>query len=301
MQTKTQNAPWTILRLLEWTSVYFKKHGVESPRAAAEILLAKSLDLRRIDLYLRYDQPVVADELTRFKATIKRRANREPVAYIIGAKEFWSMELSITPAVLIPRPETECLVEAALSHLRAKEEQTSVFKPQSILELGTGSGAIILALAKERPGQFFAACDISPAAIRVARENAKRHTLNDSVHFFCGNWMQSLKTNGLTFDLIVSNPPYIRSGDIDGLEPEINLYEPKKALDGGPDGLNDLKRIVRTAPAYLKAGGKLIIEIGYDQKKDLKKIIDQEGCYKKVAFIRDYSGHDRVAVMTLAS
>lgn len=300
-QTKTQNVPWTILRLLEWTTVYFKKYDVESPRAAAEILLAQSLDLRRIDLYLRYDQPVMADELTRFKAAIKRRANREPVAYIVGAKEFWSMELVVTPDVLIPRPETECLVEAALSHLRAIKEQTNVSGRQAILELGTGSGAIILALAKERPGHFFAAGDISPAAIKVARENSKRHDLDAFVHFFCADWLTPLKTGGLAFDLIVSNPPYIRGGDIGELEPEIHLYEPKMALDGGPDGLNDLRRIINTAPGCLKADGRLMLEIGYDQKKELKEIVERQGGYKKVDFIRDYSGHDRVAVITAAS
>lgn len=296
-QTKTDNAPWTILRLLEWTTSYFKKHGIESPRAGAEILLAHSLGLRRIDLYLRYDQPLVADELGHFKALIKRRADREPVAYIVGTKEFWSIELTVTPDVLIPRPETECLVEAALTFLPETGEADTDFQPLNVLDLGTGSGAIIMALAKERPGHFFAAADISPSALAIAAQNACNHHLEDKIAFFCADWLTSIKDSRPVFDLIVSNPPYIRSHDMAGLAPEINRYEPQKALDGGTDGLDQVRLIVAGAGNHLKPSGHLLLEIGYDQKDDVKKIVEQQGGYGRIDFISDYAGLDRVAVI----
>jgi release factor glutamine methyltransferase len=281
---------WTILKLLAWTTSFFRSHGIQSPRADAEILLAHTLASERIALYTHHDQPLNPDELRRFKTAIKRRAAREPVAYIVGQKGFWSLELAVTPAVLIPRPETECLVEKALQFLPCD----AAASPLRVLELGTGSGAIVLALAKERPTHRFYALDRSVAALTVARRNARRASLADRVCFWVADWVDALRPGAPLFDLIVSNPPYIRAGDIPGLQPEIGRFEPRQALDGGPDGLQDLRRIIRQAPAFLAPGGRLLLEIGWDQAMALGAVAADCGLYEESTVFQDYSGLDRV-------
>jgi release factor glutamine methyltransferase len=292
-QSIAKNSKWTILKLLEWTTSYFKSREVESPRASAEILLAYALHLNRIDLYLRYDQPLCNNELERYKALIKRRARREPVAYILGAKEFWSLELEVTPDVLIPRPETESLVETALGVLAGDLHMA----PGRILDLGTGCGAIALALASREPQHLFFASDIFKAATRIAKQNAKRHALDDRIHFFVGDWMEPLQGKTKLFDLIISNPPYVPSGGIPELQPEIYKYEPLSALDGEEDGLGCLRKIIGAAHRLLKPRGSLVLEIGYDQKVAVQRVIERCGKYEEVVFSRDYSGMDRVARM----
>jgi release factor glutamine methyltransferase len=298
MQTPLQASEkiWTILDLLKWTAAYFKSHGVEAPRASAEILLAHVLDFKRIDLYIRYDQPLGKLELTAFKVLLKRRMAREPVAYILGRREFWGMDLKVSENVLIPRPETECLVEAALGVLL----ENPVNVPPQILELGTGSGAIILALATERPANGYFASDVSPAAVAMARNNARNHCLDHRVRFFAGIWFDALKSSDTEFDLIVSNPPYIPTGDIPSLQAEIRRYEPWTALDGGPDGLDCLELIIHRALGYLAAQGSLLLEMGYDQKNAIIEIVTAAGGYDRVEFLKDYSGHDRVVKLTVS-
>lgn len=288
-QPKPSSSEWTILKLLKWTASYFKSHDIDSPRATAEILLAHALKLRRIDLYLLHDQPLSSPELARFKALIKRRIKREPVAYIVGSKEFWSLELSVTQDVLIPRPETECLVEAVLSMLPEASPG-----PKYILELGTGSGAIILALASERPNHLFFASDHSIKAVKLALQNANRHNLAGKINFFAGDWLRPLNANYHPFDIIVSNPPYIQTGVIPKLQPEIYQYEPVMALDGDQDGLYSLRYIISQAHIYLNKGGGLLLEIGHDQKDDVREIIESCGYYEDPVFMKDYSGNDRV-------
>jgi len=292
-QPPSREPSWTILKLLKWATAYFKSHHIENPRAAAEILLAHALRKERIDLYICYDQPLGSRELQHFKNLIKKRIRREPVAYITGVKEFWSMDLRVNPDVLIPRPETECLVEAVLEKLSGNFEPT----PRRILDLGTGSGAIVLALASRLPGDLFFASDRSIRAVWLAQQNARRHQLVDRIHFFCGDWMNALKSNGDLFDIIVSNPPYIKTGLIAGLEPEICRYEPAEALDGGSDGLGCLRLIIDQAHPYLKDGGRLFLEIGFDQKKSVHDIITESGGYHEIVFGQDYSGCDRVVSM----
>lgn len=292
-QATAKNGKWTILELLEWTASYFKSREVESPRASAEILLAHALHLNRIDLYLRYDQPLCNNELERYKALIKRRARREPVAYILGAKEFWSLELTVTPEVLIPRPETESLVETALGVLDGDLH----LAPRHILELGTGCGAIALALASQRPEHLYFASDLFKAATGIAKQNAKRHGLDDRIHFFVGDWMEPLQEKTQLFDMIISNPPYIPSGGIPELQPEIYKYEPLSALDGEEDGLGCLRKIIGAAHRSLKPRGSLVLEIGYDQKAAVQRIIERCEKYDEVVFSKDYSGMDRVARM----
>lgn len=296
-QSDYRNPEWTILKLLKWTTSYFKSHKIESPRPGSEILLANILKINRIDLYLRYDQPLNRDELDKFKALIKRRVKREPVAYITGVKEFWSLNLAVTKDVLIPRPETECLVEAALLLLPAGFGSDSSFCPKRILDLGTGTGAIILALSSEQPGHLYYASDCSVKAIKVAKENAKRNNLNEAVRFFVGDWFSPINEKKAFFDIIISNPPYIQTGALCSLQPEIYEYEPGIALDGDEDGLSSLRRIINSAHIYLNRQGSLFLEIGHDQKDAVRKIIDDSERYDDVVFSKDYSGYDRVVRM----
>ena len=290
-QSNSEFPEWTIIKLLDWTTSYFKSHNIDSPRSTSEILLAHTLGLKRIDLYLRYDQPLTVDELLLFKTYIKRRINREPVAYIVGTREFWSMDLSVTKDVLIPRPETECLVESALSLPELGPG------PKRILELGTGSGAITLALASERPEHIYFASDSSDEAVKLAFMNAKLHHLDAKIKFFTGDWLEPFKNTGQLFDMIISNPPYIRTLSIPELQPEIYRYEPFRALDGGKAGLDSIKKIIFEAHAILVQKGILLLETGHDQKDQIKKIIDNCGNYEDVFFNKDYSGHYRMVCM----
>ena len=289
-QPNPEEPQWNILDLLKWTSSHFKSHAIDNPRATAEILLAYALDLRRIDLYLRHDQPLTKEELNRFRQLIIRRLRREPVAYIVGCKEFWSLELAVTPAVLIPRPETECLVEAVLGLIPAANGGAGM----RILEMGTGSGAISLAVASERSAAQLLASDASPLALELARRNAVHHRLAAGIHFVCGTWFDPFNDRNSRFDMILSNPPYIPAPVIPTLQPEIHRFEPIMALDGGPDGLRAIRHILARAPLFLKDGGWLLLEIGHDQAAAVQEICRNCGAYADVRFIKDYSGHSRV-------
>ncbi|MFZ0243995.1 MAG: peptide chain release factor N(5)-glutamine methyltransferase [Desulfobacterales bacterium] len=293
--TASSGDDWTILKLLEWTTSYFTSHAIESPRAAAEILLAHVLTLQRVDLYLRYDQPLMSAELERFKTLIRRRVRHEPVAYITGCREFWSMDLAVSGDVLIPRPETECLVEQALARLT---EAGTAVGPR-ILELGTGSGAIILSLAASRPRSLCVASDVCERSLRVARANAQRHNLEGRIHFLCGDWTRPLRDRKAFFDMIVSNPPYIPSARIKTLAPEIHTYEPAMALDGGEDGLACVRHLIAEAPVYIRPGGHLMLEIGHDQADTVQHMVTGSRCYEDPVFARDYAGHDRVAALRI--
>jgi release factor glutamine methyltransferase len=219
---------------------------------------------------------------------IRRRAKFEPEAYIIGHKEFWSLSLQVSPDVLIPRPETECLVESVI-------ERFSAYDIIRVLELGVGSGAITIALAHERPRWRFWASDISPRAIGIARANAVRLLPATTIRFFVGRWFEALDDRVPAFDLIVSNPPYIPSAQLSQLQPEIRSFEPYKALDGGPDGMEDLAQIIDTAHTYLKPDGWLILEMGHDQQSRIQKRALSCSAYDCVEFRNDYSGYPRVA------
>lgn len=289
MENRPKPEQWNILRTLEWTASWFKSQNLESPRASAEILLAGVLKINRIDLYLRYDQPLSNQELADYKSLIKRRAAGEPVAYIIGEKEFWSVNLAVTKDVLIPRPETECLVERAIALLSGMESRR-------VLDLGTGSGAIAIALASERPGHSYFACDKSLEALRVARKNAETNNLGDRIKFFCGDWFAPVK-NSKMFDIVISNPPYVPADEIDGLQIEVSEFEPRIALDGGPDGLSDVRIIIGSALERLASGGVLLLEIGHDQKDAVERIAEESGAYEDIDFMKDYSGIYRTVQM----
>ena len=295
MQNHSQKmeSQWTILKILKWTTSYFKSHQIENPRASSEILLAHVLKLRRIDLYLRYDQPLGRTELEHFKALIRKRIQKEPVAYIVGTKEFWSLDFFVNKDVLIPRPETECVVEAVFQYLSAESTVAS----KRILELGTGSGAIILALASQFPEHRYYASDRRIDILNLTRRNAKHHNLDRCVYLFVGDWLSPLKGSGACFDVIVSNPPYVKTAMIDQLQPEIFKYEPYSALDGGKDGLACIRHIIERAHDYLNEKGRLFLEIGHDQRGDVQNIIDHCSRYGNIVFKKDYSGCYRVVEM----
>jgi release factor glutamine methyltransferase len=280
---------WTVFKLISWTEAYFTRHQIDSPRLTAEILLGFCLDVRRLDLYLQHDRPLENQELARFKTLIQRRKNHEPVAYITGEKGFFESSFQVGPGVLIPRPDTETLVTTTLSVLDEPPR-----KPQKILELGVGSGAIIISLAKARPEHLFFAGDISRVALDSARKNAAREKQIGAIHFFSGSWFAPLAP-GPFFDVIVSNPPYIPSKDISGLAPEIRDHEPVTALDGGYDGLSCIREIVTHAGDYLVPGGQLVLEMGFDQKADVTVLGETCPQFDHITIVQDLAGQNRVA------
>jgi release factor glutamine methyltransferase len=279
---------WTILRLIQWTTQYFDNKRIQQPRAGAELLLAHALGMERLQLYLNYDQPLKPEELTRYREAVRRRAAREPVQYITGRQEFWSLEFEVNPAVLIPRPETEILVEKALGLLTGIQDRNPL-----VLELGTGSGAIAVALAHEHAGLQVVAGDISPAALEVARRNAGRHLVDSRIHFVAMDLCRGFLP-ATVFDLIVSNPPYISDPEFSDLAPEISRYEPAAALRGGPQGLTLIRDIIANAHQYLRAEASLVLEIGQGQSTVLADEFAHPLYYEPIRFYPDYSGIMRV-------
>ncbi|MBT8341293.1 MAG: peptide chain release factor N(5)-glutamine methyltransferase [Desulfatitalea sp.] len=288
-EPRGDEAAWTVLKTVQWTVAYFKRQGLESPRVDAETLLAHTLGCQRIDLYLRHDQPLNSDELRDFKQSIKRRSQHEPVAFITGEKEFWSLRFQVTPDVLIPRPDTECLVEHALRHLPDADTVAN-----TLLELGTGSGAISVVLAHERPRLRCLATDRSWLPVQTARNNARHHRVEDRLTFMVGHWLEALTADRHLFDIIVTNPPYIRTGDLERLPTDIYQFEPIVALDGGQDGLGAIRQIVSQAHRRLKAGGVLFIEIAHDQCSAVADLVRQVDAYDHIVCHKDLGGHDRV-------
>jgi len=278
---------WTIKRLLQWTTDFLQKKGVDAPRLTAEILLAHILKKDRLYLYVHYDQPLTLYELATFKKLLKRRISHEPLAYIIGEQAFWSLSFKVTSAVIIPRPETERLIEVSLEII----QQRGLTSPW-ILDWGTGSGVIAVVLGKEIKKAHMVATDISFPALKVAKENAFRHKVKTL--FLLTKDLTPFKST--VFDIIVSNPPYIKTKDIPTLAPEIQ-YEPIEALDGGEDGLKYIGYLLKKAHVYLKSKGYLIMEIGYNQRKSIEELIASLPCWKEALFFKDYAGLERVVVI----
>lgn len=294
-QSDSDGRIWNISELLKWTADYFQSHNIESPRMGAELLLSHCLNVPRLNLYLQHDKPLLLEELSRYKSMVKRRMSREPIAYITGSKGFWTLDLSVSNSVLVPRPDTECLVETALEMLKIKSDI-----PLNILDLGTGSGAIVLSLASEMPMNKYFAVDVSVAAIDIAKKNAALNCPEMDIGFISSSWFDGLAEIEY-FDLIVSNPPYIPTKDIMKLEPEIKEYEPFLALDGDVDGLKCVRHIIEQAGNYLKPGGWLMIETGFDQKESVLEIVQGVGGYLHAEYIRDFAGNNRVVRMQKAA
>lgn len=255
---------WTTLKVLTWTTGYLADKGVENARREAEWLLCTATGLNRVGLYLNFDKPLSDDELTAARTLVSRRGRREPLQHILGNQEFDGLSFDVTPAVLIPRHDTETLVEQAFSHVPGA---------RSILDIGTGSGCIAVSLARRLPEAAVTAVDISGDALAVARHNAARHDVD--VEFLQGSFFQPVA--GRCFDLIVSNPPYIPSADLAGLQPEVRDFEPRPALDGGEDGLAAYRQIVGAAPNHLVPGGWLLLEVGAGQAADVAELLARAG------------------------
>jgi release factor glutamine methyltransferase len=289
-RTESLKRVWTVLDLLRWTTDHFASRGIDTPRLDAEVLLAYALECDRLRLYLEYEKPVEEPERARFRELVQRRADeRIPVALLTGTREFWSLSFEVTPDVLVPRPETETLVTAALERLPDAEAELRV------LDVGTGSGAVALALASERPKARVVATDISAAALAVAGRNAERLGLADRVAFAEGDLFEPLA--GERFDLVISNPPYIGRGEAESLAPELR-HEPESALYAGADGLEVLRRLVAEASDHLEAGGVLALEIDPRQAPALLQLCTDAGL-RDVRVHRDLAGRER-AVSALA-
>ena len=280
--------PWTILKLLQWTTDYFKKNKVAEPRPSAEVLLAHVLSEDRLFLYLNYDRPMETAELAAFRTFVKRRLAGEPNQYITGTQEFWSLPFRVNPDVLIPRPETEVLLETVLEFLDSPDLEVD------ILDLGTGSGAIATALARELDAARIVATDLSMAALKVARNNAHLNQVDRKIHFLCSDMFSGFSPGWQKFAVVVTNPPYVSQAEFAKLPPEIRDYEPRHALDGGPDGLAAIRRIIKEAPAVLCQKGALIMEMGADQAESVTKLVRDSQHYQSHRIIKDYSGIDRV-------
>lgn len=283
---------WAIKELLEVTAAYLKEKKIESPRLCAEILLAHLLKTTRLDLYLHFEKPLNEGEIAAYRALIKRRLDREPVQYITGSQEFWSMDFLVDPRVLIPRPETEVLVEQAVSLYKGRALPGG--EHPRVLDLGTGCGALAVAVAREMPGASIWASDISWDALAAARVNAQRHGLGDRIRFRQGDLFGFDRARCESFDLILSNPPYVCAGDFDSLPPEVRNFEPRQALDGGEGGLYYIRKIIRQAPDNLNASGWLILEMDPRQIPEALDLISGEDRYGPGERIRDYSSRDRV-------
>ncbi|MDD3581185.1 MAG: peptide chain release factor N(5)-glutamine methyltransferase [Desulfobacca sp.] len=284
---------WTILELLRWTTDYFKAKGVSEPRAAAQVLLAHCLGLERIELYLQYNKPLTAEELASFKTLIRRRLTGEPTQYITGHQEFWSLDFLVTPAALIPRPETEILIEAVLEQV---QQPDSPLAKGPVLDVGTGSGVLAVVLARTLPDPWVVALDLSATALALAQENARRLGAADRISFVQGDLSQPLAP-GPTFALIVSNPPYVPTGDWQRLPRETRDFEPRAALDGGPDGLAVIRRLISTAHQYLLPGGLLALEMGQGQAEAVLDLIAQQAAYGPAQLRRDYQQIQRVVLV----
>ena len=283
---------WTILSLLQWAHKYLQSKGISEPRPSAEVLLAHCLNCNRLNLYLRHDQPLADGELTCYKGLLKRRLAQEPTQYITGHQEFWSLDFLVSPAVLIPRPETELLVEAVLKHLPRIDSGGKAWR---ILDLGTGSGILAVVLAKELPQAHILALDRSWEALSVARENARRHGVQQQVTLVLADLVEGL-TNQAYFDVIVSNPPYVLTAAWEQLPRDIKDYEPRLALDGGLDGLDVIRPLLAGVHRLLQPGGLLALEVGQGQAGAVKQLLDDSGAYTPAEINHDYQRIGRVVL-----
>lgn len=280
--TAPRRRDWTILEVLGWTTQRFTERGLPSPRLDAELLIAFALQLRRIELYVKSEQLLTTDQLATIRDVVRRRQEGESVAYITGEKEFWGLPFRVGPHVLVPRPDTETLVEAALD--RIVKTQTC-----RVLDVGTGSGAIAVAIAKSRPQASVWATDASAEALQTARANAERNGV--TINFGEGRFFEPV-ANEAPFDVIASNLPYIPSADMAGLPDDVRR-EPHLALDGGPDGLALIRQLVAEAPARLAPGGWLLLELGQGQAPAVAKLCLEAGL-QDVQTFKDLAGIERV-------
>ncbi len=285
---------WTVLELLNWTADYFKGKGIENPRLNAEVLLSKVLGLERIMLYARFEQPVAAAEREAFRQMVRRRAARQPLQYLVGRCEFHGREFEVTPAVMVPRQETELVVAKCLEKMpNGRGEPWAA-------DIGTGSGAIAVTLAAERPPLRLVATDSSEQALAVAARNAARHGVQDRIRFAKGDLAGPvpghLPAGREGVDFMVCNPPYVPTAQIDRLQPEVRDYEPRAALDGGSDGLDVVRRLLPQAAHLLMPEAWLVLELGEGQAEVVRQMLGQDAAFatESVETAKDASGCERV-------
>jgi release factor glutamine methyltransferase len=278
---------WTIQKILNWTEDYFRKHAVPDPRLSAELLLSHLLHIKRLDLYLQFERILVPAELEKYRGYVQRRAKSEPVQYIIGEQDFMGLTFTVNPGVLIPRPETELLVETVL-----QEIQTHHAEQIDILDVGSGSGAIAISLAFHCKNSRVTGIDQSESALQISRKNA--------VSAAAGN-VEFVKADVLTldprtfgkFNLIVSNPPYISDRDFEQLHPQVKNFEPKEALLAGQTGLEFIEKLIPLCRQLLVPSGMIFLEIGYDQTNEVQRVFEQHQ-FKEIEFIKDYQHINRI-------
>jgi len=329
------NPPKLLIEYLKLATDHLANKGVDSARLDAELLLADALGLTRMQLYTSHDRPLVDEEVNRFRTLLRRRAGREPVAYILGRREFWSLEFAVDRRVLIPRPETETLVDAAVRACTgtltvaaapttydatsesageiadaadtgnsvpvqpvarekgAKKTARAALVADRVLDIGTGSGAVAVALAVELPGLALVATDESAASLEVAPRNAAKHGVEERIEFRRGDLFDALDS-GDVFDVIVSNPPYCKESEVAEMEPEVREWEPKGALVGGADGMSPTARIIDGAPRHLAVDGWLLLEVG-TQADDVRARLTRGG-WRDIRTLHDLAGRDRVIV-----
>lgn len=276
----------TARQLLEEAVIKLRDAGVETPILDAEVMLAHVLDRSRTELLTHPELQPSPEALAQFQQFVARRSLREPLSYITGEREFYGLTFEVTPAVLIPRQETEILVEAALSVLRQSESPM-------VADIGLGSGCVAIAVAVSLSGALVYGSESSTEALEVARRNAERLGVTDRVRLLQGDLLSPLV--GMRFDMILSNPPYIPSGELECLQPEVSRYEPRAALDGGPDGLDVHRRLAAESRAYLEPGGSIAVEVGVGQSRIVEALLQENG-FANVRFVEDYAGIERVVI-----
>lgn len=286
----TLTADWTIREVLNWTRGYFKAAGITQPRLEAEILLAHALDVDRLHLYLAPDKPLTADERNRYRTIVKERQGGTPLQHLTGEVSFYGLRFRASKSALIPRPETEELLDHAL-RLAPRDRDVCC------LDLGTGSGVIAVCLARYLPRAKVTALDISASALQLADENATMNGVGERIEFLESDWFAQVTGR---FDLITANPPYVGRDEIPGLPQEVRDHEPHEALDGGTGGLEQVERVLRGVPEHLAPGGHLLMEIGASQGGQVVRWMTEVGL-SDASILADLSGKDRFAVAREAS
>jgi release factor glutamine methyltransferase len=289
-QSSADPVVWTTMSVLKWSIQFLKSKGFATPRLDAEILLSKVLECSRVQLYTQFDKPLSEDERARFKNFLRRRVSEEPIAYITGSREFYGRRFLVGPEVLIPRPDTELLVEIVVSKVRS-----SNMEAPKLLDLCTGSGCIAISLALELPGAVLTALDCSSAALDFAKLNANALLVSDRIEFIIHDLLKHGFKDTKRYDFLVSNPPYISTSEVEELDEGVRKFEPKLALDGGADGMNFYRSILSQVPTLLNPGGFVAVEIGFDQGSRVEGLFVEAGL-QDVEVRRDLAGNDRVVL-----
>jgi len=281
---------WTIQKLLNWITGYFNEKGVDAPRLRAELLLSHIFSMKRIELYTSFDKNVEKPLLDKLHCLVERAGKNEPIPYLIGKTQFYSIELIVSPKCLIPRPETEMLVQRAIEFLRARHGL------QLVCDIGTGSACIAIAIAKNDAEAKIIATDISQDALKIAARNIQKHQLKKQITLLQGDLFEPIDSQyqGRSFDLVVCNPPYVSQQEYEKLDKNVKDYEPKSSLYAGQNGLEFHKRIPQEIERFLKPGGAVMLEIAYNQGLAVREMYEKTGLFSKITKEKDWQGNDRI-------